>query len=54
MVMVSVIYHAFSFLHTQIDELLGNPDSIFNVEGIDRLTILGNPDSIFNVEGIDR
>lgn len=33
MMMISVIFHAFAFLHKQIDELLGNPDSIFNVAG---------------------
>ena len=31
MVMVSIIYHAFAFIHKQIDKLLGNPDSIFNI-----------------------
>ena len=31
MVMVSIIFHAFSFIHKQIDGLLGNPDSIFNI-----------------------
>ena len=31
MVMISIIFHAFSFIHKQIDGLLGNPDSIFNI-----------------------
>ena len=31
MVFVSIIYHAFSFIHNQIDKLLGNPDSIFSI-----------------------
>ena len=31
MVFVSIIYHAFSFIHKQIDKLLGNPDSIFSI-----------------------
>lgn len=32
MMMVSIVYHAFAFLHKQIDEQLGNPDSIFNIQ----------------------
>jgi len=31
MVMISIIFHAFIFIHKQIDGLLGNPDSIFNI-----------------------
>jgi hypothetical protein len=31
MVMISVIFHAFIFIHKQIDGLLGNPDSVFNI-----------------------
>ena len=31
MVMVSIIFHAFAFIHKQIDGLLGNPDSIFSI-----------------------
>ena len=31
MVFVSIVFHAFSFIHKQIDKLLGNPDSIFSI-----------------------
>ena len=31
MFMISIIFHAFSFIHKQIDGLLGNPDEIFNI-----------------------
>ena len=31
MFMISIIYHAFNFIHKQLDVLLGNPDSIFNI-----------------------
>ena len=31
MVIISIIFHAFSFIHKQIDGLLGNPDSIFSI-----------------------
>ena len=40
MVMVSIIYHAFAFIHKQIDKLLGNPDSIFNIN------VVHEPDTI--------
>ena len=32
MVIISIIFHAFSFIHKQIDRLLGNPDSIFSID----------------------
>ena len=31
MFMITIMYHAFLFIHNEIDSLLGNPDSIFNV-----------------------
>ena len=31
MVFVSIVYHAFAFIHKQIDKLLGNPDTIFSI-----------------------
>ena len=34
MVMISIIFHAFIFIHKQIDGLLGNPDSVFNINVI--------------------
>ncbi|XP_023340653.1 uncharacterized protein LOC111710758 [Eurytemora carolleeae] len=34
MMLISVIFHAFSFLHKQINELLGKPDSVFHLQAI--------------------
>jgi hypothetical protein len=31
--MISIIFHAFAFIHKRIDCLLGNPDTIFNIQG---------------------
>jgi len=31
MVFVSIVFHAFAFIHKQIDKLLGNPDTIFSI-----------------------
>ena len=43
MMLISVIFHAFSFLHKQINELLGKPDSVFHLQG--------KPDSVFHLQG---
>ena len=55
MVMVSVMYHAFAFIHKQIDKLLGNPDSIFNINVVhepDTNDYSGNaPKKLLNSEG---